>query len=204
MAVRKFLARNWIVNESTGKKYSDRIFLNETSRFLTVTGTVDGSTESQIIGGSPIVTVVLTISEDTWITNSDSPSFDSQRQAIIDGLDATNSPLELLGWNNEVRDTMGVAQVVRTSDTVVTITLNTTETADYKTTADEIITVTIPASALTSGIELIAENFVTITAECDETLAPDTIATQTNLSGAVTDIDEPVDSPDGNWLIFAP
>ncbi|MHA1962276.1 MAG: hypothetical protein ACW99U_18890 [Candidatus Thorarchaeota archaeon] len=204
MAKRKFLAHHWIVKEITDKKYFDRIFLNETSRFLIVTGTVDGSTESQIIGGSPIVTVVLTISDDTWITNSDSPSFDSQRQAIIDGLDATNSPLELLGWNNEVRDTMGVAQVVRTSDTVVTITLNTTETADYKTTADEIITVTIPASALTSGIELIAENFVTVAAECDETLAPDTIATQTNLSGAVTDIDEPVDSPDGNWLIFTP
>ena len=38
---------------------------------------------------------------------------------------------------------------------------------------------------------------------CTESLAPDTIAAIVNLSGAVTDIDEPVNTPDGNWLLQA-
>jgi len=36
-----------------------------------------------------------------------------------------------------------------------------------------------------------------------ECLAPDTIAAIVNLSGAVTDIDEPVNTPDANWLLQA-
>ena len=36
---------------------------------------------------------------------------------------------------------------------------------------------------------------------CDEILAPDVLQTQTNLTGAVTDIDESVDTPDGLWLV---
>lgn len=39
---------------------------------------------------------------------------------------------------------------------------------------------------------------------CDETLAPDTLPELTNLAGAVTDIDEPVDNPDGDWLTLSP
>lgn len=35
---------------------------------------------------------------------------------------------------------------------------------------------------------------------CDQDLPPDAILVQTNLSGVVGDIDEPVDSPDANWL----
>jgi hypothetical protein len=35
-----------------------------------------------------------------------------------------------------------------------------------------------------------------------ETLAPDAILVQTLLDGAVTDIDESVDSPDGNWCVY--
>jgi len=38
---------------------------------------------------------------------------------------------------------------------------------------------------------------------CDQELPPDAILVQTNLSGVVTDIDEPVDSPDGNWLLLS-
>jgi hypothetical protein len=38
---------------------------------------------------------------------------------------------------------------------------------------------------------------------CSEILAPDTIAALVALSGDVTDIDEPVNSPDGNWLLLA-
>ena len=38
---------------------------------------------------------------------------------------------------------------------------------------------------------------------CSQTLAPDSIAAITGLSGDVTDIDEPVSSPDANWLLLA-
>jgi len=38
---------------------------------------------------------------------------------------------------------------------------------------------------------------------CSQKLAPDTIAAIVNLSGTVADIDEPVDTPDGNWLLQA-
>jgi hypothetical protein len=33
-----------------------------------------------------------------------------------------------------------------------------------------------------------------------ERIAPDTLITQTNLTGSITDIDDDPDSPDGNWL----
>lgn len=36
--------------------------------------------------------------------------------------------------------------------------------------------------------------------QSNDRLAPDTIATQTNLTGSVTDIDDDPDSPDANWL----
>lgn len=39
---------------------------------------------------------------------------------------------------------------------------------------------------------------------CDETLAPDTLPELTSLAGAVTDIDESVSNPDGNWLTLSP
>ena len=87
-------------------------------------------------------------------------AFDAQRQAIINGL--TSAQTEALGWNNEVRDKIPVTDVVRTDGTVVTITL--TAEAGYNITANETITGTIPASALTSGTALVASPAFTITA----------------------------------------
>jgi hypothetical protein len=78
---------------------------------------------------------------------ADDGTFAAQRQAIIDGLDSAQS--EATGWNAEVRDKEVVGAVVRTSDTVVTITL--TAAAAYDITADETITVTIPAAALVTS-----------------------------------------------------
>ncbi len=46
--------------------------------------------------------------------------------------------------------------------------------------------------------------FVLFSIVCDQKLAPDTLPEQTNLTGAVTDIDEPVNTPDANWLVFTP
>lgn len=114
-----------------------------------VTGTAgDGATEAEIVTGG--ATIITTLTGDTWVTAG--ATFNAQRQAIINGLDSAGS--ETNGWNNEVRDKQGVANVVRTSNTVVTITLD--AQAAYDITANETITVTVPGSALTSGLPITA------------------------------------------------
>jgi hypothetical protein len=106
-----------------------------------VTGTAgDGATEAEIVTGGG--TIIITLSGDTWVTAGG--TFDAIRQDIIDGLDSAQS--ETNGWNAEVRDKQGVSGVVRTSDTVVTITLD--AQAAYDITATETITVTVPDSAV--------------------------------------------------------
>lgn len=71
-----------------------------------------------------------------------------ERQNIINGLDSAQA--EGTGWDAVVKATQGVAGVVRTSDTVATITLDAFPTYNISTT--ETITATIPTTALTSGI----------------------------------------------------
>ena len=115
-----------------------------------VSGTLDESSSTAIIGGGR--TIIITLSDDTWVAAG--ATFNAIRQDIINGLDAASSPDH--GWNNEVRDgTLAVSNVVRTSDTVVTITLP--ATAAYDVNGDEVVTVTVPASALTeSAIAVVA------------------------------------------------
>ena len=106
-------------------------------------------------------TIVLTLTDDVWVLGT----FDAQRQAIIDGLDSDG--VELLGWNNEVRDKLPVTAVVRTSATVVTITLD--AQAAYDITASETVTVTVPAAALdTYGSEVVAIPTFTISTDVVE------------------------------------
>lgn len=85
-------------------------------------------------------------------------SFDAIRQDIINGLDSAQS--EALGWNQQVRDSLPVSAVVRTSDTVVTITLD--PSSSYDITAPETITVTVPASALDGPANLTASPTFTV------------------------------------------
>ena len=115
--------------------------------------TADALTEADIVAGGK--TIVIELTNDTWIAD-----ITAVRQAIIDGLDSAQS--ELLGWNNEVRDKEVVGAVVRTSDTVVTITLT---AATYDITADETITVTIPAAALTGAVEVTGSPTIGVTAD---------------------------------------
>jgi hypothetical protein len=127
---------------------------------VAVTGTADGAGSRDIIAGGK--TIILTVSDDTWVASG--TAFNAQRQNIIDGLDAASSPAG--GWNSKVRDVMGTGQVVRTSDTVVTITLP--ATSDYDVNADEVITVTVPASALAeSAIPVTGDVTVDIAAYAD-------------------------------------
>lgn len=120
-----------------------------------LTGTITASTtQANIRSGGK--TIILTLTGDSWVVSG--ATFDGQRQNIINGM--TSAQSELLGWNNTVKALQGVAGVVRTSDSVVTITLDAQVT--YTITATETITVTIPGSALLLGGALAATPTFTV------------------------------------------
>lgn len=106
----------------------------------TISGTAAGALETAIVTGGN--TVIITLTSDTWVAAG--ATFNAQRQNIIDGMDSAEA--EAGGWDATVKALQGVAGVVRTSDTVVTITLD--AQAGYDITATETITVTVPATAL--------------------------------------------------------
>lgn len=129
---------------------------------VAVTGTLASGTKTQanlVSGddglGNPL-TIILTLTGDTWVAAG--ATFDAIRDDIIAGLDAASSPAT--GWNTLVRDALAVTAVVRTSATVVTITIPAVPT--YLISADEVITCTIPAAALTGGVEITASPTLTI------------------------------------------
>jgi len=131
--------------------------IDQITAAITGTATV-GIVESDIVDGGK--TIIITLTGDTWVASGG--TFDAQRQAIIDGLDSAQ--VESTGWNAEVRDKQGVDGVVRTSDEVVTITLD--AQGAYDITAQETITVTVPASALvTSSTEVIGSPTFTVATE---------------------------------------
>jgi len=121
---------------------------------VTVSGTIgNGASATELTddGG----TVILTLVDDTWLD-----PITSARQDIIDGLDSDGS--DTFGWNATVRDSLDVSAVVRTSSTVVTITI--AAVSGYEAGASETITVTVPASALTTyGSSITATPTFTIT-----------------------------------------
>jgi len=103
----------------------------------TITTTVD---EDDITSTSH--NLILTLTGGAWVSSG--VTFDAQRQNIINGI--TSAQTETTGWNNEVRDNLAVTDVTRTSDQVVTISIP--AQAAYDITAQETITVTVPASAV--------------------------------------------------------
>ena len=84
--------------------------------------------------------------------------FDDARQSIINGL--TSAQAEAAGWNAVVRPNIPLANVVRTSATVCTVTLQ--AQATYAVTALEAIALTLPASALTGGASVVAVPVITV------------------------------------------
>jgi hypothetical protein len=150
-----------------------------------ITGTIgDGGTEQEVRDGG---TILVTLTDDTWV--ADGATFDAQRQNIIDGLDAASSPAT--GWNNEVRDEIGVASVVRTSATLATITLTASEVAGYAITSTETITVTVPATAVTGGGAITATPTIAITA----------VTETATISGTIGDGATEQEVRDGNGTI---
>lgn len=120
-----------------------------------LSGTVTTATEADIVAGGK--TIILTLTGDTWVAAG--ATFDVERQNIINGIDSAQA--EATGWDAVVKATQGVAGVVRTSSTVVTITLS--AFATFNITADETITATIPSTALVSGVPIIATPTFSVT-----------------------------------------
>lgn len=184
---------------ATAEINSVALEVSYTSETVTATGTITTADETDITDGGQ--TILLTLSNTTWATAG--ATFDAQRQGIINGITATATPDTGLGWDDEVTPNMSVSRVVRTNPTQVTITLNAAECAGYNPLANETLSVTVPASAHSGTGALTDNNFATITAYSDQFLPPTSIITQTALSGAVTDIDENIGSPDGLWLTLS-
>ena len=132
--------------------------------------TIDTGLPTASVGGvtaltEPVVTAdshinTITLSNDTWVPSGS--AFNQVRQIILNGV--TSAQSEILGWNREVRAKEPVTSVVRTSNTLVTITW--TAAPDYDITVNEVITVTVPDEALiTSTLPVVATPAIAVTAD---------------------------------------
>jgi len=153
-----------------------------------LTGTVTTAVESDIVTGGK--TIILTLTNSTWVASG--ATFDAQRDDIIAGMDSAQS--EAGGWDAvyKANATTYAADVVRTNDTVVTVTMS--ALAAYSITADETITVTIPTTALVTTAALVASPTFVITNE-SVTIATVTLsaastvqATTATLNGNITNV----------------
>ena len=136
--------------------YTDTPTITVSEPSAALTGTITASvTEDDIVAGGK--TAIITLTGDTWIA-AGVGSFDLQRDEIIAGFDSAQS--EATGWDLVPKATQSLGGVVRTSDTVVTVTWD--AFATYNITATETITVTVPGTALVSTIGLTATPTFTI------------------------------------------
>lgn len=116
--------------------------------------------------------------------------FSGVRQGIINGLDSAQS--EGTGWDAVVKAGQNVTGVVRTSSTVVTITLD--AFGSYDITAQETITATLPATALIDRTSIVASPTFTV-ADSSGGVAPTVTtdyasnigATSARFHGSITD-----------------
>ncbi len=121
--------------------------LTNCTAVTTGTAVAGGVLESEIVTGGQ--TIILTLTGGTWAASG--ATFDAQRQAIINGLTAAEA--EAGGWNATVKPAMVVTNVVRTSASIVTITLP--AVAGYQITVNENVTPTIPTAALADVYEAV-------------------------------------------------
>ena len=115
-----------------------------------LTGTITASVnETDIVTGGK--TLIITLTDDNWIA-AGVGSFDLQRDEIIAGVDSAQG--ETLGWNLVPQALQSLGGVIRTSDTVVTITWD--AFATYDITATETITNTVPSTATVGAISTVS------------------------------------------------
>lgn len=117
---------------------------------VATSGSSSGNASSTTSATDPWVSVCIELVANT--------PFASARQAFINGCDSAQS--EGTGWDAVVKAGEAVTSVVRTSDTVVTLTLS--AFGSYNITAQETITVTVPASILTGAAAVVASPTFTI------------------------------------------
>lgn len=131
--------------------------LDSATAVAVVSGTLDGSTETDIVNGGR--TIIITLTNDTWVAAGTGPiGSTAVSQAIIDGIVSAQS--EAAGWN-AVRSSINVTDLVRTSDTVATLAL---PALAYDITADEVLTDTVPGTALTGASQIVATPTIGISA----------------------------------------
>ncbi|MEE8405816.1 MAG: hypothetical protein V3S32_01550, partial [Acidimicrobiia bacterium] len=122
-----------------------------------VSGTVvPSATEVETVAGGE--TLIITLTNDTWAPTVGADN--SITTDLINGIDSAQA--EANGWDAVVKTNMDFNDVTRTSDTVVTINLGAEPT--YNITADETVTVTVPATAVAGGGPITAIPTFTISA----------------------------------------
>lgn len=162
MALSRSTPAGWVEETGTQSRAVGNGWLQETQSAGvtgTLTGTVTASiVESDIVTGGK--TIILTLTGDTWVAAGTGPiGSTADTQALIDGIDSGQS--EAAGWDAVVKIGIDIADVVRTSSTVCTITLD--PEATYDITAQETITATIPSVVLvTSASPVVASPTFTI------------------------------------------
>ena len=142
---------------ATGFSYSETKYAKVTlGNTADLTGTLaDGATLAEIVAGTE--TLIITLTGNTWHANVGSAG--AETTALINGLDSAQG--EPNGWNTEVQGGLNDTHVVQNSPTLVTITLP--AFASYATTADETITLTVPAAALSGSSDIVATPTFTVT-----------------------------------------
>jgi hypothetical protein len=109
----------------------------------------DNATEAQIVAGGE--TIIITLTNDTW--HADIGTDCQQTTDLIAGIDSAQA--EAAGWDAVVKGNMVFGDITRDTDTQVTVLLGAEATYDIS--ANETVTVTVPASALvTSGDAVVA------------------------------------------------
>jgi len=158
----------WLYKDSDGtvvlKGTAPEIGAYEFDSVGVASGTIipGGCTESEIVSGSK--TIVITLSGDEWVAAG--ATFDAQRQNIINGMDSAQA--EAAGWDAVVKGLLPVTAVVRTNANTATITLTDFDGDPYTAfgiTANETVTVTIPATAVVGAVEIVATPTFQISAE---------------------------------------
>jgi len=134
-----------------------RAFIPPTTAAITGTATASID-ESDIVTGSK--TIIITLTNDTWLAAGTGPiGTTAQTNLILAGIDSAQS--ETAGWDAEVKANFVAGDLVRTSETVATITIG--AEALYDITAAETITVTIPAAVLAnSSVDVVATPTITV------------------------------------------
>lgn len=144
-----------LADSAYGKGYElGTVDLKITAGSMLITGTVEagGVLESEIVTGSE--TVIFTLTGETWVaTLGDDNSITTAFLAALDG-----SASGAGSWDDEVSPLLAHGQLVRTSDTVMTLTLP--ATAGYAITGDETVSIFIPIDSLTFGVQLAGRNFI--------------------------------------------